>query len=265
MIRTNLLNPTESHKLTTQKGCFAVIEYQKDISVSPDFAMEAYFASEMNVRKKQLIAQLGGENGIIAQNGAMQMLLGQIGVSTNINGAGDFVKKVAGGMVTKEKAIKPHYVGEGTMVFEPTFRHILLVDISEWSEGLVVEDGMFYACDDTIDLRVTARSNLSSAVLGKEGLFNTTMVGNGIAAIESNVPEDEVIVVDLEDDEIRIDGAMAIAWSYGLEFTVEKTAKTLIGSFASGEGLVNVYRGTGRVLVAPVDRNRGISIPKTEH
>ena len=45
---------------------------------------------------------------------------------------------------------------------------------------------------------------------------------------------------------------MAIAWSQSLQFTVERTTKTLVGSAASGEGFVNVYRGTGRVLVAPV-------------
>ena len=31
-----------------------------------------------------------------------------------------------------------------------------------------------------------------------------------------------------------------------------KTTKTLVGSAVSGEGLVNVYRGTGRVLMCPV-------------
>ena len=46
---------------------------------------------------------------------------------------------------------------------------------------------------------------------------------------------------------------MAIAWSGSLEFTVERSGKTLVGSAASGEGLVNVYRGTGKVLLAPVD------------
>jgi uncharacterized protein (AIM24 family) len=45
---------------------------------------------------------------------------------------------------------------------------------------------------------------------------------------------------------------MAIAWSAGLQFTVEKTTKSLLGSAASGEGFVNVYRGTGRVMIAPV-------------
>jgi uncharacterized protein (AIM24 family) len=45
---------------------------------------------------------------------------------------------------------------------------------------------------------------------------------------------------------------MAIAWSGSLQFTVEKSGKSLLGSAASGEGLVNVYRGTGRILLAPL-------------
>ena len=47
---------------------------------------------------------------------------------------------------------------------------------------------------------------------------------------------------------------MAIAGSSSLDFTVERSGKTLIGSAASGEGLVNVYRGTGKVLLAPVSK-----------
>ena len=51
---------------------------------------------------------------------------------------------------------------------------------------------------------------------------------------------------------IKIDGNMAVAWSDTLSFTVERSGKTLLGSAASGEGLVNVYRGTGKILMAPV-------------
>ena len=50
---------------------------------------------------------------------------------------------------------------------------------------------------------------------------------------------------------LKVDGNHAIAWSKSLEFTVERSGKTLIGSAASGEGLVNVYRGTGKVLMMP--------------
>ena len=58
--------------------------------------------------------------------------------------------------------------------------------------------------------------------------------------------------VELENDELKIDGSLAVCWSSGLEFTVERSTGTLIGSAVSGEGLVNVYRGTGRVLMSPV-------------
>ena len=101
-------------------------------------------------------------------------------------------------------------------------------------------------------MKVVGRSSFSSAVAGGEGLFNTSLMGNGIVALESPVPAEELLVFDIINDTLKIDGNMAIAWSNSLQFTVERSSKTLIGSAASGEGLVNVYRGTGRVLVAPV-------------
>ena len=96
------------------------------------------------------------------------------------------------------------------------------------------------------------RSNFSSALGGGEGLFNLCLIGQGVAVLESDVPEEELIAIDLNNDTLKIDGNMAIAWSPSLQFTVERSGKSLIGSAASGEGLVNVYRGSGRVLMAPV-------------
>ena len=96
------------------------------------------------------------------------------------------------------------------------------------------------------------RTNLSSAVLGNEGLFNLSLVGKGVFCIESYCPKEELIMVELENDVLKIDGNMAIAWSGTLDFTVERSGKSLIGSATSGEGLVNVYRGTGKVLMCPL-------------
>lgn len=98
------------------------------------------------------------------------------------------------------------------------------------------------------------RTNISSAVAGNEGLFNLGIQGQGVLCIESPCPQEELIEIELENDVLKIDGNMAIAWSGSLEFTVERSGKSLVGSAASGEGLVNVYRGTGKVLLAPVDR-----------
>ena len=260
MIRTNLFQSTNVHRISETAGCFSVLEYDRDISVTPTSAADAYFSSEMNVKKRQVLAQLNS-NGIIVQAGAMQMMIGQVHAATNIKGAGDLMKKFVGSKVTGETAIKPRYEGTGTIVLEPTYRYILLEELDKWSGNLVIEDGMFLACDDSVEMRVTSRKSISSAVLGNEGFFNTALRGHGIVVLESPVPADELIEIELDKDVLRIDGSMAIAWSGSLEFTVERTTNTLIGSAASGEGLVNVFRGTGRVLVAPVANNWNIAVP----
>ena len=60
-----------------------------------------------------------------------------------------------------------------------------------------------------------------------------------------------MIEFNLNNDTLKIDGSMAIMWSKSLQFTVERSSKSLIGSMFNKEGLVNVYRGTGKVLMAP--------------
>ena len=86
---------------------------------------------------------------------------------------------------------------------------------------------------------------------GGEGLFNLSLNGRGVFCVESDCPKEELIEITLQDDVLKIDGNYAIAWSKSLNFTVERSGKSLIGSAASGEGLVNVYRGTGKVLMMP--------------
>ena len=251
MIKTNLTSPTAVRKVVDSAGCYSVIEYAQDISTSPAAAQTAYFAAQMNIRKRQVVATLNG-NGVTIQAGAMQMMMGGVEAATNVKGAGDLVKKLVGGKVTGESAIKPQYTGYGLLVLEPTYRYILLEDLAKWNGKMVIDDGLFLACDGTVDVGVVARSTLSSAVLGNEGLFNTALSGTGIAVLESPVPREELIEVVMDNDVLKVDGSMAIAWSDSLKFTVERTTKTLIGSAASSEGLVNVYRGSGRVLIAPV-------------
>lgn len=234
-----------------RKGPFRVIEYERDLSVTPNSAIQAYYCSEMNVRKRQVICDLREAN-VTVQAGAMQWMVGNVKATTGLKGVGDLFGKAVRGKVTGESAIKPEYTGDGTLVLEPTYRHILLLDLDEWNGSVVLEDGLFLACDANLKHKAVMRSNVSSAVAGNEGLFNLGIVGSGILCLESPCPKEELIEITLQDDVLKVDGNMAIAWSGSLDFTVKRSGKSLIGSAASGEGLVNVYRGTGRVLMAPV-------------
>jgi uncharacterized protein (AIM24 family) len=65
--------------------------------------------------------------------------------------------------------------------------------------------------------------------------------------------------VDLNNDTLVVDGSFAVARTSDLEYGLEKATKGLFSSFTSGEGLVNTFRGTGSVLIAPVP-NRFITL-----
>lgn len=238
-------------KITDQLGPFSVLEYQRDLSVAPGSAMQAYYASVMNVRKRQVVCDLS-VSPVTVQAGAMQWTVGNVNATTGIKGVGDLLGKAIRGKATGESAIKPEYVGDGLLTLEPTFKYILLLNLDDWNGSIVLEDGLFLACDSRLKHKAVMRSNFSSTVAGNEGLFNLGIQGSGALCLESPVPREELIEFTLKDDVLKVDGDMAIAWSGSLDFTVERSGRSLVGSAASGEGLVNVYRGTGRVLMAPV-------------
>ena len=238
-------------KILDQKGAFSVLEYQRDLSVTPETAQTAFFSAQMNVKRRQLLCDLSKSN-ITTQAGAMQWMIGNVNATTGVKGVGDLFGKAVRGKVTGESAIKPEYTGNGNLILEPTTKYLILLDAEEWNGSVILEDGLFLACESTLEHKATMRTNLSSAVMGGEGLFNLSLNGKGIFCIESYCPKEELIMVELENDVLKVDGNMAIAWSGSLEFTVERSGKSLIGSAASGEGLVNVYRGTGKILMCPI-------------
>lgn len=255
MFKINNLIDDKSHVVTEKKGIFSIIEHSVDYSVAPNNAMQEYFMSQMNVKRRQVYAELSNGTGLTLQAGAMQYMVGDVSATTGVKGAMDFLGKIAKSSVTKESAIKPEYVGNGVIVTEPTYKYLIVEEVGDWESGLVMEDGMYLASESTVKQQVAARKTLSSATLGNEGFFNLKLSGSGACVLESNVPRSEIVEIILENDVLKIDGSFAICWSGSLDFTVERAGKSLIGSMASGEGLVNVYRGSGRVLLAPLTRS----------
>lgn len=234
-----------------QQGALTVIDYMRDVSVTQATAETEYYASRMGVRRRQLVCDLS-KSGVTLQAGAMQWMAGDCQVKTGIKSAGDLIGKAFAGKATGESTIKPEYSGSGVVVCEPTYKHLILTQIGDWAGGLVLDDGTFLACESTTKQSVQARSNVSSAVAGGKGLFNMKLTGSGVVCLESPCPKQELVEITLNNDVLKVDGSFVVAWSGDLAFTVERSTKSLIGSAASGEGLVNTYRGTGRLWMMPV-------------
>ncbi len=247
------LTDNNNVNIENQTGAFTVIAHKRDMSVSPESAITSYFSSKMNILRRQLVVDLNNTDGVILQKGVMQWMAGDVKQTSGIKGVGDLFGKAIASKVTKESAIKPEYIGTGIVVTEPTYKFLLVVDVAnEFGGNMVMDDGMFLCAENSLKLGVSVRKTLSSGIAGGEGLFNLSLSGRGLAVLESKIPREEIVVVSLSDDVIRIDGNLAIAWTDSLSFTVERSGKSLIGSVASGEGLVNVYRGTGTVWMAPL-------------
>ena len=61
MITIKNLFDNDDVKIIEKKGNISVLEYQRDVSVNKLTAMSEYYASKMNVRRRQVVIQLNGE------------------------------------------------------------------------------------------------------------------------------------------------------------------------------------------------------------
>lgn len=226
-----------------------VLEYEKLLGLShPAMAQQIYFMEKQNVRVRQIALYLNNEK-VTIEKGAMSYFQGNLQMVSGVT-AGNALGRFVRGAVTGEQMAQPEYTGTGLLVLEPSFKHFLVLELAN-NESIIVDDGMFYCSQGSVTVKAVAQRRLSAAVAGGETLFQQQLTGPGVIILESVVPMDEIDIIDLNNDILKVDGNFAVLRSSNLEFTVERSAKTLIGSAVSGEGLVNVYRGTGQVWLAP--------------
>ena len=90
---------------------------------------------------------------------------------------------------------------------------------------------------------------MGAAMLGGEGLFQTSVKGTGKVVIQA---PGKTHRIDIQGHKLSVDGKFAVARTSDIDFSVQKASKSLIGSMTSGEGLLNTFQGTGSVYLAPV-------------
>ena len=211
-------------------------------------AATVYFANQAGIRLKQVrITLRDGE--AIAESGALHFMLGQVEMESKIGGVAGLGKAMMNKFVTKEAAVMPRYRGTGQIYLEPSFSHFLIYRLG--GEEVIADKGMFYCGQGSLDVGSAVQKNVSSALFGGEGLFQTRIRGTGICVLESPVPADEVLRIDLKDETLQVDGNFALMRTGRIEFSVEKSTRSLLGTITSGEGLLQTFRGTGSVWLAP--------------
>lgn len=225
-----------------------VMEYQKLMGATDTTsAVDLYYMEKQNMRARQVAVYLNNDK-VTVEPGAMSYFKGQIEMVSGVT-AGNVLGRMFSSAATGEAVAQPEYQGTGLLVLEPSFKHFILLEMED--EDIIVDKGMFYCAQGGISVKPIMQKNVSSALLGGEGIFQMQLKGTGLAVLECTAPSCEIDIVELNHETLKVDGNFAVLRSGNIEFTVERSAKSLIGSAVSGEGLVNVYRGTGTVWLAP--------------
>jgi len=212
-------------------------------------AQKLFYASKTGMQLKQVRAKLDNAS-VTLEAGALHFLKGTIEVTNKMGGVGGFLSKTITSKLTGEGAFNPTYQGTGEIYLEPSFGHFLLIELN--NETMICDKGMFYAADSGVEVSVAMQSNISSAIFGGEGLFQTQLSGTGIVVLASPVPDAEVVKIQLTGaDTLQVDGNFALLRKGNVSFTVEKSTKGLLGTLTSGEGLLQTFRGQGEVWIAP--------------
>lgn len=175
--------------------------------------------------------------------GAMHYMQGNLELESNVPGVGKMFKS----MITKEKIIKPVISGSGTVFLQPSFGEFTILELQndEW----ILDQGAYYASE--IDVEIGAYTNRAiSALFSGEKWIQTVVAGTGKVIITSSGPLEEI---ELINGKLVVDGRFAVARTSGIELKVTKATRGIFSTIISGEGLVNTFSGTGKVLIAPVD------------
>ncbi len=137
------------------------------------------------------------------------------------------------GNVEAKIAVAPKAIGE-----------VVKIDINDTQWYL--NDGAFLASTQSVDLKIVRQKGLIRGMFANTGgFFILKSVGKGTLFVNSF---GEVKEIELKGKDLVVDTGHIIAWQESLDYKV-KTSSGMFNSFKSGEGLITVFSGYGKVLL----------------
>lgn len=245
--------PFEVVETITRGGTtFELLEYRQLAGSEPFTVAERVFTlNRAGVRLRQLRVRLT-DDAVRTEPGALQFLKGRIEMESNTGTGGGFGGLMKGALAaarTGETLFKPLYRGRGEMYLEPTFGHYWMMQLDD--QTLYADQGLFFCCEDSVKVEAHKVESFSARMAGGEGRYQTKVSGTGMVVFRIPVPRSEIVELSLQDETLQVDGSFALLRTGDVHFSVEKASNSYVGAMTSGEGLLQTFRGTGSVWVAP--------------
>ncbi|RQD92175.1 AIM24 family protein [Methanosalsum natronophilum] len=213
-------------------------------------AKKLYHIQRAGMALKQIKVTLE-DKGLIIERGNLNFHKGNIEMASKVGGVGGLAKKVISSKLNQEAVFKPLYKGTGEVFLEPSFGHFVLYELD--NDSIVVDKGLFYCCEEGIEVGVESMKTLSAGMFGGEGWFQTKISGTGICVLSIPVPFDELMKYELENERVQVDGTFALLRTSGIKYSVKRSSTNLISTVTGGEGMLQTFEGTGKVWLAPTE------------
>lgn len=185
---------------------------------------------------------------LYTQSGGMTWQSQGIKMATNARGG---VMRSLGRIFTGESIFMSSYTAEvdgAKIAFATTVPgDILPVNMSEISNGLILQKGAFLCAEDDIELKVKFTKKISAGLFGGEGFILQEAQGNGMMFLE--IDGDPIIKELAAGEVLKVDTGNVVAFEPSVSYQIE-TVKGLGNIFLGGEGLfLTKLTGPGKVIL----------------
>lgn len=159
-------------------------------------------------------------------------LMGAIGRSLS-SGESMFITEAIGQDSSSEIGISPANIGK--------IEKLVVGNGTQYR----LNTGAYLASDDNVSYNMVRQSISKAFFSGTGGLFVMETSGEGDILISSF---GDILELEVSPDKpLVVDNSHVLAWSYDLNYTIDIASGTF--GFKTGEGLVNTFRGSGKVLI----------------
>jgi uncharacterized protein (AIM24 family) len=241
-----------TQSITRGGTTFELLEYESLAgSETLAIAERLHVLNRAGIHLRQLRIRIAND-AVRTEPGVLQFLKGHIEMESSTgagDGIGGFMKGALAAARTGETIFKPLYRGTGELYLEPTLGHYWLMQID--NQTLYADQGLFCCSEDSVKVSAHKVESFSARMAGGEGRYQTKVSGTGVVVFRIPVPLSEILPLSLENETLQVDGSFALLRTSGVEFSVERASNSLMGAVTSGEGLLQTFRGTGKVWIAP--------------
>ncbi|WP_281714438.1 AIM24 family protein [Allobaculum stercoricanis] len=252
------LKSNENVEVSAQAGLFTVLEVQDTpktkLSKTNASVMDVWAENMLRHEKRQLIAQLVDSEIALGEN-SLSWMVGECSIIPEESSR--FNLKPILNKAENSRSGLIRIKGNGTIALKPIADHLMLVNMRDWQEGLICDRDRFEASEGQIKVSCELTTSIPSTHNPNQELQYISFVGPGIVAIRIPCLSSQLVLVEIEQDELRVEGDHAMAWSKTLEFSVSEEQSDV----AQAIKRVQIFKGTGKILLSLVNLIEKNTIP----